>query len=167
MKIKYKNKFYYLEDIPLDIGYKAETVTLYDKNSIPVEFPQKCKDTQLIITMPFIDEKLMREIMETDKFLQDLKIHIYLVLPEETNLPSFENIIVLFDKDNEFSDIYGLTIKMEDKETITKALILISKDGAIYYDEYPDDVYQKFNLEKLKRKIISSKEIYNNKGCGI
>ncbi|WP_156922647.1 hypothetical protein [Lebetimonas sp. JH292] len=51
---------------------------------------------------------------------------------------------------------------MEDKETITKALILISKDGAIYYD--PDDVYQKFNLEKLKRKIISSKEIYNNKG---
>ena len=160
----------HLKDLPLDIGYASEKVNVQDKEgNIHLIGGQNGK-TQLIITTPFIDEALLEELRTIEKELPnggEYEVNTSLILAHivEDDL-DLGKIKIYSDNKEEFSDFYGVKLSGKPYEgELTKALILISKDGAIFYDEFVTDLHHKFNQEMLQRKIYAAQTCYTGKGC--
>jgi len=160
----------HLEDIPIDIGYASEKVTLTDVNGTECTIGGHNGNTQLIITTPFIDDDFINEMHHIDEIIPtdgENKIEAFLVVANDSHntveIPKFDFLI---DSKEELRDFYGvrLTGKPYDNE-LTKAIILISKDGAIYYDQFCDDLTHHFNKDILYRKILAAQLCYTGKGC--
>lgn len=150
----------HLEDMPLDIGYASQKVTITDINGSKFVIGGQNGKTQLLITSPFIDDEFVKE-------LKELGINASFIASNKnmTN-PNLKNIDFYIDSDGEFGDFYGVRVKGEPFDgKFTKAVILISKDGAIFYDEFLKDLDEKFNLENLLHKITAAQTCYTGKGC--
>lgn len=150
----------HLEDMPLDIGYASQKVTITDINGSKFVIGGQNGKTQLLITSPFIDDEFVKE-------LKELGINASFIASNKnmTN-PNLKNIDFYIDSDGEFGDFYGVRVKGEPFDgEFTKAVILISKDGAIFYDEFLKDLDEKFNLENLLHKITAAQTCYTGKGC--
>jgi len=160
----------HLEDLPLDIGYASEKVTLYTQDAKEHTLGGQDGKTQLIITTPYIDEAISKELQEIDAMLPsggDYEVTASLVVANATHkAPELQKIGFYVDINEELGDFYGVRLKGEpfDNE-LTKAVILISKDGAIYYDDFVENIDDKFNLKTLYRKISAAQLCYTGKGC--
>ena len=161
----------YLEDTPLDVGYASERISVKEKKSAKesVLGGQNGK-TQLLISVPFIDDAVKEELLEIEKELPSKGEHevtASLILAEEPeDDPKLGKIKLFIDDKEEFADFYGTRLSGEPFEGgITKAVILISKDGAIFYDEFMTDLNERFNQETLLRKIYAAQTCYTGKGC--
>jgi len=160
----------HLDDLPLDIGYASEKVTVHSKDAKEHMLGGQDGKTQLIITMPYIDETFMKELQEIDEMLPnggDYEVTTSLVVANTKHTdPELKKINFYIDANEELGDFYGVRLKGEpfDNE-LTKAVILISKDGAIYYDDFVENIDDKFNLETLYRKISAAQLCYTGKGC--
>ena len=170
MQIKFKNQTMKLEDLPLDVGYASERVTLQDENKNPHAKGGQNGQTQLFITTPFIDEAFLEELAEINAMLPhggDYIVTANLIVANDSHKnPHLEKIDFLIDAEGEFGDFYGVRLLGEPLDfELTKALILVSKDGAIFYDEFLNDLDEKFNLETLLRKITAAQLCYTGKGC--
>lgn len=160
MQVKFKTYMMHLEDMPLDIGYASQKVTITDINGSKFVIGGQNGKTQLLITSPFIDDEFVKE-------LKELGINASFIASNKnmTN-PNLKNIDFYIDSDGEFGDFYGVRVKGEPFDgEFTKAVILISKDGAIFYDEFLKDLDEKFNLENLLHKITAAQTCYTGKGC--
>ena len=157
-----------LEDMPLDIGYASEKVTLKTSEGTDSTVGGQNGTTQLIVTAPFIDDTFIAELEAIDKALPASEdVSAALVVAGDThaapNLPRFRFLI---DRDSEFADWYGVRLSGAPLEgELTKALFVISKDGALYYDEFPKNLHDPFNAEAAVRKIYAAQECYTGKGC--
>ncbi|MDO8453658.1 MAG: hypothetical protein Q7S59_03700 [Sulfurimonas sp.] len=170
MQIKFKNQTMKLEDLPLDVGYASERVTLQDEKSNPHTIGGQNGQTQLFITTPFIDEVFLEELAQINEFLPqggDFVVTATLIVANASHKnPNLEKINFLMDGEGEFGDFYGVRLLGEPYDfELTKALILISKDGAIFYDEFVKDLNDKFNLNTLLRKITAAQICYTGQGC--
>jgi thiol peroxidase len=159
-----------LEDLPLDVGYASERVTLLDEEKNPHAVGGQNGQTQLFITTPFIDEAFLGELAQINKLLPhggDFVVTATLIVANDAHKnPHLEKIAFLMDAEGEFGDFYGVRLLGEPYDfELTKALILISKDGAIFYDEFVQDLSDSFNLDTLLRKITAAQICYTGKGC--
>jgi thiol peroxidase len=154
----------------MDIGYASEKVKLFDEKGSAHTIAGQNGKTQLIISTPFINKTFKDELQIIDTLLKDemnesLECHL-VVASESHKDPQLDHMDFLIDKEGEFGDWYGLRLEGDVLEgEFTKSLMLISKDGALFYDEYPMDISSAFNQETLQRKITAAQTCYTGKGC--
>jgi len=170
LQVKYKTYTMYLEDMPLDIGYASQKVQLSDIDGKDCFIGGHTGETQLFITVPSIDEAFLSELQKINEIIpasQEYEVHTYLVVANASHTkPDLEKIKFLIDSKEEFADMYGVKLTGEPYESeLTKSLILISKDGAIYYDQFCQDLADEFNTDILYRKILAAQLCYTGKGC--
>jgi len=170
LQVKSKTYTMYLEDMPLDIGYASEEVALFDEKSQAISIGGHTGKTQLIITTPTIDAAFLAEMQTLSKLIPASAEHeisnYIIVASSKEQMPKIENFSSLVDSKGEFADMYGVRLSGAPFEgELTKALILISKDGAIFYDQFCDDLEQEFNTDMLYRKILAAQLCYTGKGC--
>ena len=154
----------------MDLGYASEQITLYDDQDQTHLVGGHTGKTQLILSTPFIDDAFSEELQKIDALLSDEEgeqFEASLVVANDSHLnPSLKHIRFLIDKEEEFGDWYGIRLQGEALQgEFTKSLMLISKDGALFYDEYPQDISSGFNHETLLRKITAAHTCYTGKGC--
>ncbi len=159
-----------LEDMPLDIGYASEKVTLSDKEGNAHILGGQNGKTQLIITLPFIDDAIRDELSMIAKELPqggEYEVTAALVVADEKHDdPEVEKLDFYIDSEGELGDFYGVRlVGVPYSGELTKSLIVISKDGAIFYDEFTKDLQDDFNTETLLRKISAAQTCYTGKGC--
>jgi peroxiredoxin len=78
-------------------------------------------------------------------------------------LEKFELII---DSEEEFGNMYGTKIVSGSlNDMLTKSLFLISKDGAIFYLELPEELEKPLNLERLQVELNKAYVSYTGTGC--
>jgi peroxiredoxin len=159
-----------LEEMPLDIGYASEKVTLTTKEGTSRIVGGQNGATQLIVTAPFIDDTFVAELEAIDKALPRGGEHevtaALIVAGTGHNDPQLEKFEFLIDSDAEFADWYGVRLSGDPLEgELTKALFVISKDGALFYDEFAKNLHDPFNAETALRKIYAAQECYTGKGC--
>ena len=170
MQVQCNTSTMHLEDMPLDIGYASEKVLVKDTQGKECSIGGQNGKTQLIISLPFIDDSLRAELKE---IAQDLPkggdhevIPSIIVANDKHKAPDIEEFGFYIDNDEEFADYYGVKLTGEPYGgELTKAVILISKDGAIFYDEFMKDINDSFNAATLGRKILAAQECYTGKGC--
>ena len=160
----------HLEDLPLDVGYASEEVSLKDVHGNKHILGGQNGETQLIITTPFIDKEFLNELSEINELLPkggDYNVTASLLVANNSHMnPNLEKITFLIDSEDEFGDFYSTRLKGAPYNSeFTKALILISKDGAIFHDEFVKDINDKFNIDTLLRKISAAQTCYTGKGC--
>jgi len=170
LQITFKTSAMILEDLPLDVGYASEEVSLKDVHGNQHTLGGQNGKTQLIITAAFLDEAFLQELSEIDKSLPKGGAHevtaALVVAHDGHKNPNLQNIDFLIDANQELGDFYGTRLKGEPyHHELTKALILVSKDGAIFYDEFVRELNNKFNIETLARKIMAAQVCYTGQGC--
>lgn len=169
MQIIYNTSTLFLEDMPLGVGYASQKVTLKDINDQPLVIGGQNGHTQLIITVPFINDDLITQINEIDELLalNSLIISKSLVVATKEHIhPCLNEWSYGFDYDTQFGDYYGVRLgEGELCGEFTKALFIVSKDGALFYDEIPKDLNNPFSLEKALPKISAAVNCYTGHGC--
>lgn len=171
----YKNlKIELCEDF-MDIGYMAENFLAKDLNSESFEVNRSHKDKSmtLLISFPILNSEFKMEILKIDKFLSAIEVPINCyflfdsISDEIKNLDSeIEKFKILIDSDAEFASLYGTQIISENlKNSLTKSLFLISKDGAIFYIDMPDNLEEFLNLDRLQIELNKAYLTYNGVGC--
>jgi peroxiredoxin len=159
-----------LEELPLDVGYASEKVTLKDINGTEHVIGGQNGKTQLIVTAPFIDDSFVSELDAIEDALPSGGEHevvaALVVAGEAHKDPELKRFQYLLDSEGEFADWYGVRLSGDPCDgELTKALFVISKDGALFYDEFVPDLHDAFNAETAIRKIYAAQECYTGKGC--
>ena len=159
-----------LEDTPLDIGYASECVSVKAADGTTHTLGGQNGKTQLIITAPFVDDAFKEELKTIDAMLPsggEYEVTASLVVANDTHSdPALEKIGFYIDSEGEFGDWYGMRLVGAPCDgELTKALILISKDGALFYDEFAKNLHDAFNADTLLRKITAAQTCYTGKGC--
>ena len=159
-----------LEDTPLDIGYASEEVTLRDENGNYRSIAGYNGKTQLLISLPFIDDTIRSELEEIKALIPKDEEHevtaTLIVANDKHENPNIEGFDFLADIQGEFADWYGLRLIGEPLGgELTKGIMLISKDGALFHDDYPENLNHSFNHDTLYRKIVAAQTCYTGKGC--
>lgn len=168
MQIQLNTFTMHLEEVPLDVGYASEKVNLTTKEGTPRTLGGHDGTTQLIISAPFIDDTFIAELNALGETLpQDEKFKASLVVAKGAHEdPALERFEFLIDSDEEFADWYSARLSGGPLDgELTKALFIISKDGAIFYDEYARNLHDPFNAETALRKIQAAQLTYTGKGC--
>lgn len=169
MHITYKEHSLSLEDLPLDVGYASECVTCSKQTSEDITVGgHVANTTQLFITSPIVDSAFLNELKSLQQFVAPLE-HInayYITDLDDFNTPTLEGFEVLIDKDGEFGDMYGTRlIDSPLRSQLTKSVIVVSKDGAIFYDEFLATLNAAFNQDVLCTKILAAQNCYTGQGC--
>lgn len=156
--------------MPLDIGYASDKVTLTDSDGKEHTIGGHNGKTQLIVTAPFIDDAFVKELKEINAMLPkggEYEVSAALVVASDSHEdPGLENFDFFIDSKAEFGDFYGVRLEGDPCDgELTKAVILISKDGAIFYDEFADNLHDRFKVDTLLRKIAAAQTCYTGKGC--
>ncbi len=159
-----------LEDFPMDVGYASEKVTLTDSEGKVHTIGGQNGKTQLIISTPFIDDAFIDELKELSEQLPkggDYEVTAALVVANDTHTPpELGGIDFFVDSQEEYGDFYGVRLVGEPYGgELTKAAILVSKDGAIFYDDFVENLENRFNTDTLLRKIMAAQTCYTGKGC--
>ena len=170
MQVRLKTFTMHLEDMPLDIGYTSEKVALKSVDGKEHFLGGQNGKTQLIITTPLIDDAFLEELKTIDEMLPqggEYEVTASLVVANDTHkTPTLEKFDFYIDANDELGDFYGLRLKGEPyNDELTKAIVLISKDGAIFYDDFVSNIEEKFNIDTLYRKIAAAQTCYTGKGC--
>jgi len=170
MQVKYQTYTMKLEDTPLDIGYMSEKITLKLLDGTEIEIGGQNGATQVLISLPFLADHEIQELQKIDSFLPqggEYEVQTTLIFAQKPeNIPSFEKIRIAVDAQGEFGDMYAFRLQGEPLEgALAKQITLISKDGALFYDDFCNNLQDNFNLEKLELKIIAAQNCYTGKGC--
>lgn len=166
MQIIYNTSTLSLDDIPLDVGYASEKVTLKNRSGESFTVGGQNGETQLLLSAPFVDDNLISQLHEIDTLLSLNALggitKALVVATDKHTLPALKEWLVGYDYDEAFGDYYG--IRLSNKE-LAKTLFVVSKDGALFYHEILDDLNAPFSLEKALPKISASTNCYTGKGC--
>ncbi len=170
MQIHLGTSIMHLEDEPLGVGYASEQVTLKDTQGNTHVIGGQNGKTQVIISLPFIDEPVTDELRHIATALPKggaYEVTAAIVVGNKAHSnPDIEGIDFFIDETGEFGDWYGTRIADGPCEKeLTKALIVISKDGAIFYDDFLTNLHDAFNGKTLERKVYAAQLCYTGKGC--
>ena len=166
MQIVYNTSTLYLEDMPLDVGYASEKVSLKNHKDETFTIGGQNGFTQLLISTPFIDEALISQLSEMDTLLALNALggitKALIVSNDQHELPTLEEWLSGYDYDEAYGDYYG--VRLSNKE-LAKSLFIISKDGAVFYHEILSDLNDSFSIDKALAKIVAANSCYTGKGC--
>jgi peroxiredoxin len=173
--ITFKDEKYELCEDFIDIGYMAENFEVTDVTGETKEIKRSHSDgsMSLFISFPDTSDNFSKEILKIDQFMSKIQVPIkcYFIFNEEledttvfkNRLKKFE---MVFDSEDEFGNMYGTKIvsgSLENK--LTKALFLISKDGAVFFLDMPTDLEKEFDLERLQVELNKAYITYTGVGC--
>jgi len=173
--IIYNGKENELTEDFIDIGYMAENIEVTDfyGNTKEIKRSDEKGSMTLLISFPFVQNGFLEEILKLDKFMSNIQvdIHCYFIFsnkcPEKTVIKNrLEKFEIVYDNEEEFGNMYGTKIvsgELEDK--LTKAMFLISKDGAIFYLDMPQDLSEAFDMDRLKVELNKAYVTYTGVGC--
>jgi peroxiredoxin len=170
LQIKCNTSTMELEDLPLDIGYASESVTLTDGSGKSHVIGGQNGKTQVIITAPFIDDAFIAELKAINDELPrggDYEVTAALVVANDAHTdPMLDHFDFLIDSNGEFGDWYGVRlVGAPCGGELAKAVFIISKDGALFYDEFAGNLHTTFNADTLLRKVAAAQLCYTGKGC--
>lgn len=170
MQIRYQTSTLRLEDLPLDVGYASEKVTLEGASGETFTIGGQNGSTQLIVTSPFVTDSLVSQLREIDTLLILNALggvcKSLVVANAKHGDPQLEEWRYGIDKEEAFGDYYGIRLAPGELESeLTKALFVISKDGALFYSEIPDDLDKAFDTDRAIVKIAAAANCYTGKGC--
>jgi thiol peroxidase len=152
--------------MPLDVGYASEKVSLKNHKDETFTIGGQNGFTQLLISAPFIDEALISQLTEIDTLLSLNALggitKALIVANDKHELPILEEWLSGYDYDEAYGDYYG--VRLSNKE-LAKTLVIVSKDGAVFYHEILSDLNAPFSLEKALPKIAAAINCYTGKGC--
>jgi peroxiredoxin len=174
-EIVYKGEGNQLTDDFIDVGYMAESVEvqdLYGKNMI-LKRSHTNKAMSLFISFPHTNNGFFEEIEIIDKFMHAIQvdIHCYFIFsPKVEEKVILKNRLnkfqIVFDTHNEFGSMYGTEIVNGNlTNLLTKSLFLISKDGAVFYLDMPQDLDTPLDLERLQIELNKAYTTYTGVGC--
>ena len=174
-KIIYKNEEFQLTEDFIDIGYMAENIEVFDfyhKTKI-IKRSNPNKSMTILLSFPNVNDEFVEEIIVIDKFLNNIQVDVncYLIFDSHCEQKTFlknrlTKFEIVYDKEEDFANMYGTKIidgSLNGK--LTKSLFLISKDGAIFYLDMPENLDTKINLEKLTVELNRAYLAYTGVGC--
>ena len=171
-KIFYKNEILEITDDFIDVGYMAENVAVEDTNGDIFEIQRSHGDNSmtLLVSLPQI---LLDEVATLDKFLSAIKvpIHCYLILAKraqegQEGLKKLQKLEAVFDVQEEFGGMYGTKIVTGSMAPdLCKSIFLISKEGAIFYIDMPENLEDGFDFERLALELNKAYVVYTGVGC--
>lgn len=174
-KIFYKDEILEITDDFIDIGYMAENVDVVDifGDKIEIKRSHPDKSMTLLVSYPHDNDHFAHEILKMDELLNKIQVPLncYYVFDKNYEMQivlknRLKKFKVVLDAEDEFGNMYGTKIvsgSLENK--LTKSLFLISKDGAIFYLEMPNDLNEDFDLERLRVELNKAYTSYNGVGC--
>lgn len=152
--------------MPLDVGYASEKVDLKNASGENFRIGGQNGATQLLISVPFIDDALISQLKEIDTLLSLNALggitKALIVANDKHEIPALEEWLSGYDYDEAYGDYYG--VRLSNKE-LAKSLFIISKDGAVFYHEILNDLNNPFNIDKTLAKIVAANSCYTGKGC--
>lgn len=175
MRVKYKDETLQINDDFVDIGYMAESFEacdIYDKKRVV----QRCneeKSMQIFVSFPSASKEFIDEIVAFDTLLGSAEVDIksYIILSAcKESLIALKNRVkhstILKDCQGDFAELYGVKILSgSQKGKLAKALFLISKDGAVFYIDYPDNLLKALDIEALVPALNKAYTTYTGVGC--
>ncbi|MCV6609090.1 MAG: hypothetical protein OIF32_12830 [Campylobacterales bacterium] len=169
-KILYKDESLDLCEDFIDIGYMAENFEASDLSDNLVEVRRSHPDKSMSLFISFPNKEEFRsEILKLDKFLSNLKVDVncYLIFTKKNNLVNeLSSLVPIYDSEDEFGSMYGTKIQSGSLEgDLTKSLFLISKDGAVFYFDMPEELTKEINLERLQGELNRAYVSYTGVGC--
>ena len=174
-KIIYNGKENELTEDCIDIGYMAENIEVIDFFGKIKEIKRSDEkgSMTLLISFPNTEEVFLKELLKVDEFLSHIQvdIHCYFIFNEKCeNLTPLQNRLkkfeIVYDNEDEFGNMYGTKIiSGEFKDKLTKALFLISKDGAVFYLDMPSNLKKEMDLERLQVELNKAYITYTGVGC--
>jgi peroxiredoxin len=170
LQIRYNTSTVQLDDIPLDPGYASERVELKNASEERFNIGGQNGATQLIVTTPFVDEELLVQLAEIDTLLTLNALggitKALVVATDKHHDPKLPEWQFGIDESEAFGDYYGIRLSPgELGGEFAKALFVISKDGALFYDEILRDLNAPFDTAKAIVKIAAAQTCYTGKGC--
>ncbi|KIM11346.1 MAG: hypothetical protein KU37_06845 [Sulfuricurvum sp. PC08-66] len=170
MRITYLDHTLTLDDIPLDEGYATERISVTDGTGATQTLGGQNGATQLLITLPFIDDAILEELRAIAHDLPhggDYPVTASLIVHDAAIAdPTIEGLAYYVDTQGEMGDFYSVRLSGAPLESaLAKALFVVSKDGALYYGELLRDMAKPFNTATLARKIAAAQLAYTGKGC--
>lgn len=159
----------------IDIGYMGENVEVktLDDETFEIKRSHEDKSMTLLVSLPDLQETFVKEALKLDHFMHDIEvpIHCYFIFDKKydglTNLnEKLKKFTTVYDHDEEYGNMYGTKIvssSLEDK--LTKALFLISKDGAVFYLEMKENLAEDFDLQRLQAELNKAFVSYTGVGC--
>jgi peroxiredoxin len=170
LQIQFNTYTMHLEEEPLDIGYASEKVAVTDKNGQSSQIGGQKGCTQLIVSAPFVDAAFNLELKKLSDAIENsplMEATTSLVVANgQHDTEETEGFGCFIDSDEGFGDWYGVRLKDGPLEgELTKALFVITKDGALYYDEIVSNLHTPFDVDKAISKIAAAQECYTGKGC--
>jgi len=171
----YKNEEFELCEDFIDVGYMGENIEVSDFYKKPKEIQRSHGDQSmtLLVSFPSMNNGFSDEIVKVDKFMSDIQVPIncYFIFNEESEDKTalknkLEKFEIVFDTEEEFGNMYGTKIVTSSlKDKLTKSLFLISKDGAIFYLDMPDDLEDLLDLARLQVELNKAYVSYTGVGC--
>jgi peroxiredoxin len=170
MPVTYLDEPLYLVDSPTEVGYASEAVELFDRSGAPHTVGgMKRGVLQVVIALPNLSTpfaQMAQAVIDQVGSPEGIELSVVLSRLGGESLNAPEWVRELADESGLFGGLYGLQI--EDgllSESLTPALYLISRDGAIFYKEVPMQIPCSFNLERFNYEANRALSIYNGQGC--
>lgn len=173
-KFYYKNEEQILVDDFMDIGYMGENVNVIStcKEKKELKRSHANKSMTMFISFPSCED-FLTEILKLDEFMSKIQVDIncYLlfdtVTQENSDLQTkLKKLEIYFDEENEFGNMYGTKIEYGTlKNKLTKALFLISKDGAVFYIDMPEQIENFLDIDRLHVALNKAYITYTGVGC--
>ena len=168
------------EDIELceefiDVGYMAENIEVLDSKGETFEIKRSHPDKSMSLLVSYPNDKngFMDEILKMDELLSKIQVPLncYYIFDKDYKIDTvlknrLKKFQIVLDADDEFGNMYGTKLvsgSLEDK--LTKSMFLISKDGAIFYLDMPNDLSKPFDLDRLRVELNKAYTSYTGTGC--
>ncbi|WP_024953518.1 hypothetical protein [Sulfurospirillum arcachonense] len=172
-KYTYKDEEQVLVDDFMDIGYMAENVEVLSTCKQKKELKRSHANKAMTMFISFPSCEFEDEILYIDEFMFDIQVDIncYLIFNkyDEKSLNLIQKLKkfeLFFDEEDEFGNMYGTKIEQGTlKDKLTKALFLISKDGAVFYVDMPNVIENKFDIDRLHIELNKAYVTYTGVGC--
>ena len=174
-KIIYKDEFLELCDDFIDVGYMAENIEVKDMFGECYEIKRSNPDKSMtvFVSFPHDEDGFSLEILKIDELLSKIQVPLncYMFFDKDYEMQTvlknrLKKFKVVLDAEDEFGSMYGTKLvsgSLEDK--LTKSLFLISKDGAIFYLDMPNDLNNEFDLDRLRVELNKAYTSYTGVGC--
>jgi peroxiredoxin len=174
-KITYQDEAMELCEDFIDVGYMAENIEVLDSYGKEIEIKRSHPDKSmtLLVSFPHDQNGFLNEMLKIDELLSNIQvpIHCYYVFDKDYEVAvvlknRLKKFQIVIDKEEDFANMYGTKIVSGSLEgKLTKSLFLISKDGAVFYLDMPNELSEEFDLERLRVELNKAYASYTGVGC--
>lgn len=173
MRLSYHQDIVYLDAMPLDVGYAASRVEVVTLEGTSLLVGGQKPFTQLLISIPFMDAITCQALSEMALILKNtpsIEATLTLIAHDAAVFKdaALNGFTLCVDALGEFGMEYSTRIATPPlKGALTKALFVITKDGALFYNELVTNLVLPFDTQKALLKLATAQSCYTGQGCHV